>query len=292
MTDRTLFLLLSQVIKLSTPLLVAALGETLAESAGVIILALDGFIMLSALSAFATYFATGNFVLAILAAIGTGALLALVFGFFVIQQRRDQFATGLVVGLLAIAISAYIGIPLIQKPATAVPDLPIPLLSQIPLLGAFFSQDIFVYLSLLLAVVITLYLYRTRPGITARAVGASFDAAARRGVPVAQVQWAHVLMAGALAGLAGAAFSLSARPGWTQNHTLGWGWLALTLVIFGRRNPVWVTVGTYLFTLLSVPSIIQLVVPGLPAQLAGAAPFLLMLVVLLLSSGGLRRRPA
>jgi simple sugar transport system permease protein len=158
-------------------------------------------------------------------------------------------------------------------------------LGSIPILSAFFDQDILVYLSYLLAVVLSYYLYRTRPGITARAVGVNPEAAERRGIRVGRVQVLHVLIAGVLAGLAGAAFTLSTKPGWTQNHTLGWGWLALTLVIFGRNNPVWVTVGTYLFTLFSAAGIIQIFIQALPAQLTGVVPFVLMLVVLLLSSG-------
>ena len=102
----------------------------------------------------------------------------------------------------------------------------------------------------------------------------------------------YVLAAGLLAGLADAAFTLDAKPGWTLNHTLGWGWLALTLVIFGRQNPLLVTGGTYLFTLLSAAGIIQIFIPILPAQLTGVVPYVLMLLVLLLSSGWPRTKQA
>ena len=292
MNERTLFLLLAQVVKLATPLLLAALGETLAESAGVIILALDGIIMLSALAAFAVASTVDNLWLGAAAGALTGLALAVLFAYFVVRQKRDQFATGLIIGTLAIAVSSYAGGPFVPRPANSFPDLAIPVLGSIPILSAFFRQDIFVYLGYALAVVLSVYLYRTRPGITARAVGVNPEAAARRGIHVGRVQVTHILLAGVMAGLAGAAFTLNAKPGWSQNHTLGWGWLALTLVIFGRQNPVWVTVGTYLFTLFSAAGIIQIFIPALPAQLTGVVPFLLMLVVLLLSSGSPRAKRA
>lgn len=285
MSDINFVLLLSQVVKLATPLLLAALGETMAESSGVIILALDGLIMLSALAAFAAAFTSGNLMLGVFAAPLVGVALAAIFGYFVVVQRRDQFATGLIVGTLAIAISAYAGNPLVGKPASAMPDLPLPVLGSIPFLQPFFNQDIFVYLSYVAAIALTYYLYRTRPGVTVRAIGISPESAMRRGIPVGRLQFMYILFAGLMAGLAGAAFTLSTKPGWTQNHTLGWGWLALTLVIFGRRNPVWVTLGTYLFTLFSAAGIVQLFWSALPAQLTGVVPFVLMLIVLLLSGG-------
>lgn len=288
MDSRTLLLLLSQVVKLATPLLLAALGETLAESAGVIILALDGIIMLSALAAFATSFTSGNIVLGVVAGALVGVALAGIFAYLVVGQRRDPFATGLILGLLAIAVSAYVGAPFIGKVGTSMPDQPIPILADIPVVAAFANQNVFIYLSYGLVFVLAYYLYRTRPGITARAVGVNPEAALRRGIPVGRVQVLHILAAGLLAGLAGAAFSLDTKPGWTLNHTLGWGWLALTLVIFGRTNPVWVTVGTYLFTVLSAAGIIQMFIPFLPAQITGVVPYVLMLVVLLLSSGRTR----
>lgn len=290
MGDINFVLLLSQVVKLATPLLLAALGETMAESSGVIILALDGLIMLSALAAFVVAFSSGNLILGVMVGPLVGILLAAIFGYFVVVQRRDQFATGLIVGTVAIAISAYAGNPMVGKPASAMPDLPIPLLSSIPFLQPFFKQDIFVYLSYLAAIGLTYYLYRTRPGVTARAIGTNPESARRRGIPVGRTQYLYILFAGLMAGLAGAAFTLSTKPGWTQNHTLGWGWLALTLVIFGRRNPVWVTLGTYLFTLFSAAGIIQLFVSALPAQLTGVVPFVLMLIVLLITGDPSRSR--
>ncbi len=290
MQDLNFVLLLSQVVKLATPLLLAALGETLAEASGVVILALDGIIMLSALSAFAAASTTDNLFLGALAGAVVGLLLALIFGYFAVRQRRDQFATGLIIGTVAISVSAYAGNPFIPRPANSLPDLTIPVLGAIPALQPFFKQDLFVYLGYVLAIVLSYYLYRTRRGITARAVGVNMEAAERRGIRVGRVQMFHVLAAGTLAGLAGAAFTLSTKPGWTQNHTLGWGWLALTLVIFGRTNPVWVTVATYLFTLFSAAGIVQIFIPILPAQLTGVVPYLLMLIVLVLSSGTRRRQ--
>src|SRR6476646_7643845 len=104
MTDRTLLLLLAQVVKLATPLLLAALGETVAEASGIVILALDGIIMLSALAVFAMA-STTSLPLGILAGAVTGLLLAALFALFVVGQKRDQFATGLIVGTLAITVS-------------------------------------------------------------------------------------------------------------------------------------------------------------------------------------------
>ena len=288
MTERMLMLLLAQVVKLATPLLIAALGETMAESTGVVILALDGIIMLSAMVAFAVNFSTASLLLGIVAGALIGLGLAAVFALIAVNQERDQYATGLIIGTLAIGIANYLGNPFIGKTAGTMPDLPI--LNGVPVFGGFLNQSLFTYFSYLAVALIAYYLYRTRPGITTRAVGANVEAAIRRGLPTKRIQVLAVLAAGLMAGLAGAAFTLDTKPGWTQNQTLGWGWLALTIVIFGQRNPLCVTVGAYLFTFLSAATIVQIFFPVLPAQLTGVAPYVMMLVVLVIASFWQRSR--
>ncbi len=281
---------LASIVAASTPVVLASIGETISEKSGVINLALDGSIALSAMVAFAVAYTTGNMSAGILAAMAVGALVALVVAFASITLRRQQVAVGFVLTLLCADLADFLGNPYVRKPGPEVPHLPIPYLSRLPVLGpVLFDQNLLVYVSMLVIVATWWYLYKTQ----LQGVGERPESAFARGVNVNLWRYIYTTIGGALVGLAGAAYSLSIKLGWSHRHTFGIGWIALAIVIFGGWNPWRVAGGAYLFGLFkALGSILQRnpAFASVPTQIFSSAPFALMILALLLvSSKGVDR---
>jgi simple sugar transport system permease protein len=170
--------------------------------------------------------------------------------------------------------------------------MPIPGLVRIPVVGrVLFDQDVTVYLSYVVIVAAWLWIFKTRAGLRLRGVGERPEAAYARGVAVNRTRYIYTVLGGALVGLAGAAYSLSVKLGWSHGHTTGIGWIALAIVIFGGWHPVRVALGAYLFGVLkSLGSIMQPAFPDVPTQVFQTAPFALMILALLSVSGDLTER--
>lgn len=276
--------ILAGILAASTPLVFASVGETLTEKSGVINLSLDGSILLSAMAGFAAAYVSGSVIIGFAAAALVGAAAALVVAVASIELHLDQVAVGFVMTLLCADLSAFLGNPYVRKPGPSVPPLPIPVLKDIPVIGPiFFSHNLLVYASFALIIMSWLWMFRTRPGLEMQGVGERPAAAFARGVNVNRVRYLYTLLGGALVGVAGASYSLSFKLGWSYNLTLGIGWIALAIVIFGGWNPIRAAIGCYLFgALQTMGSTLQGVLPGVPTQVFQAAPFALMIVVLLL----------
>ncbi len=274
---------LASIVAAATPLVYAALGETVAERSGVINLSMEGTIMLSALTGFAVAFETGSPALGFAAAAGVGAVMAAIIAFSSIQLGLNQIAVGFVLTLLGIQMSAFLGDAYVGIQGRGVPSLPVPVLADIPFLGGvLFRHNLSVYGSFLLLVGVYLFMYRTRHGLELQAVGERPEAAFARGLDVNRVRYAATLVGGALAGVAGAAFSLDVKFGWREGLTQNFGWIALAIVIFGGWHPLRVAIGAYLFGALQVAAIkLQPVFPGL-TQVLGLLPFVLMILALVL----------
>jgi general nucleoside transport system permease protein len=278
--------LFGTAIATSTPLVYAAIGETFTERAGVINLSAEGTVMLSAMGGFAAALATGSVLVGFAAAAAIGAIVALIVAVGAISLGRSQIAIGFVLALLCADLSSVLGSPLVQVPGPTVPVAPIPGLKDLPVLGPLlFQSDPLVYVSFLLIALSWVYFYRTRAGLVLRAVGEQPAAAHARGVNVIRVRYAYTLLGGALLGIAGAAYSLDFKAGWSHRHTAGYGWIALAIVIFGGWHPVRVALGAYFFGVLSsLASVGQSALPSVPTQVFSVAPFGLMIVVLVLTS--------
>jgi simple sugar transport system permease protein len=278
--------MLASILADSSPLVFACIGETVTEKAGVINLSLDGSILLSAMTGFAVGYGSGSLVLGLLSAMGVGALVALIVVVAGIELRQDQVAVGFILTLLATDLSSCLGNPFVRKPGPEMPHLAIPLLKDIPVLGPlFFNHNLFTYGSFVLILLAWFWIFKTGPGLAMRGVGERPEAAFARGISVRGVRYLYTLIGGSLVGLAGANFSLSVKLGWSYQHTLGIGWIALAIVIFGGWNPFKAALGTYLFGgLQSLGILFQGVLPSLPIQVFQVAPFVFMIVVLALVS--------
>ena len=282
---------LASIVAAAAPLIYAAVGEAITERAGIINLSLDGSILLSAMSGFAIAYTTGSVGLGFVAAALVSALVALVVAWSGISLRLNQVAVGFVLTLLGAALSSYLGEGFAHRPGPAVTPRPIPGLSEIPGIGkALFGQNLSVYGSLALVIAAAWILARHRFGLELRAVGERPEAAHARGINVNRYRYGAAALGGALVGVAGAAFSLDQKLGWSDGHTAGFGWIALAIVIFGGWQPIRVALGCYLFGALQVVALrLQDRVPGL-AQILPSLPFPLMIFALVLVNAPALRR--
>jgi simple sugar transport system permease protein len=263
----------------------AAIGETISERSGVINLSMNGMILLSAMGGFAASLATGSVVLGFLAGAAIGAAVAGVVAFSSITLRQSQVAVGFVLTLLCRDLSYFLGNPIMGLPGPRIGQAAIPLLRDIPVLGAlFFRQDVMTYLSFVLIALAWLFINKTRPGLVLRGLGEKPAAAYARGANVHRLRYFYTVVGGAIAGLAGPMYSLSIKAGWKGTITGldGIGWIALAITIFGGWSPVKVALGAYLFAFLQwLGIVLQSALPGVPSQVLQVAPFPLMILTLL-----------
>lgn len=283
--------LIARLMGASTPVLLAATGELVAEKSGVLNLGVEGMMIIGAVSGFAVAVATGNPVMGFVVGAVAGALMAALFGFLTQVLLSGQVATGLALTLFGLGLSALIGKTYegVRPPGTGRIDFGP--LADIPVLGRIlFSHDWMVYLSLLLVVVVWYVLRHTRAGLILRAVGENHDAAHALGYRVVMVRLAALVFGGALAGLGGAYLSLVRVPQWTEGMTAGAGWIALAIVVFASWRAGRVLIGAYLFGGITVLQL-QLQAAGyaIPVHILSMAPYVITILVLVILSAIHRR---
>lgn len=274
------------VVTASTPLLLAATGELVTEKSGVLNLGVEGMMLVGAIAAFATAIATGSSSLAVLAGACGGAFLALIFAILTLTLMANQVATGLALTIFGVGLSALVGANFVGVALNPLPQLALPVISAIPLLGpVLFGQDALVYLSFFMLAAVSWFLYRTRPGLVLKAVGESHDSAHAIGYPVIAIRYGATLFGGAMAGLGGAYLSLAYTPMWAENMTAGRGWIALALVVFATWRPGRLLLGAYMFGGITI---LQLHAQGagfeMPSQFMSMLPYLATVLVLVLIS--------
>ena len=275
------------IIIASTPLLLAALGELVAERSGVLNLGVEGMMIMGAVCGFIATYETGQPFFGILAAVAAGMLTASLFAFVTLVLVANQVASGLALTLLGIGFSALIGESYASKPGVKLTQIHIPGLSDIPFVGPIvFGQDPLVYVTAALTVGVSWFLFRTRGGLILRAVGDNHVSAHALGYGVVRVRFMAVLFGGACAGLAGAYLSLVSTSQWLDNMTAGRGWIALALVVFATWLPWRLAIGALLFGAVGILQFhAQALGVRVPAQFLSALPYLITIVVLVLISG-------
>ncbi|WFE38359.1 ABC transporter permease [Micromonospora sp. WMMD998] len=228
---------------LALPLTFGALAGVLCERSGVVNVAIEGQMLMGAFSGALFGSISGNVWVGLVAAAIGGALISLLLAVFAIRYLVDQVVMGIVLNLLAVGVTGFLYERLMATDAEKYNSAPrfgtweIPLLRDIPLLGpALFRGNIFLYLGLLLVLVIHLALFRTRWGLRTRSVGEHPTAADTVGVRVLGLRYRNVIMAGLVAGVGGASYTL-ALYSFTKNMIGGKGFIALAALIFGRWSP-------------------------------------------------------
>jgi len=276
--------IVASTVAAATPLIIAALGVLVCERAGVLNLGVEGMMLIGAVTAFAVGVSSGSLLLGYVAAALAGMAMALIFAVLTLTLQTNQVATGLALTLFGVGLSAFVGQSFVGLPIDRVPELNIPLLSGIPVLGPLlFNYDAVVYLSIALYVAVSWFLYRGSFGLRLRAVGESPGVAHSIGEHVILIRYLAVLFGGATSGIAGAYLSTALTPMWVEGMSAGRGWIVLALVVFGTWRPLRVLLGAYLFGGVTV---LQLHAQGLgvnvPSEFLSMLPYLATIVVLVL----------
>ncbi len=276
--------LIAASMRAGTPLLFATLGEIIAERSGVLNLGLEGVMVSGAMTGFYVSLVTGNPWLGILAGGIAGLLLALIHAFFTVTLKVDQAVTGLMLVLLGLGLTGFLGRDLVGKVATYIEPVSIPVLSSLPYLSEIFNHDLVVYVGILLVPLFWFFMNKTRYGMELFAVGENPEAADTMGIPVDRVRFLAVLLGGFLAGIGGAYLSLAYAKVWTDGLTAGRGWICLALVIFSGWMPQRAIFGAYLFGGLDVLSFkLQAVGLGVSYHFMKMIPYVFTILVLLFS---------
>ena len=241
-----------------TPLLLATLGGVMSEKVGHINLGVEGMMVMGAVVGFNVGLTTQNAWLALLGAMLAGGFGALIYAVLTVSLRANQVVTGLTLTIFGTGFANFLGQNLVgqivPEPVKAVlAPKAIPLLSEIPIIGAaFFNQSIFIYLAYIIAIILFVYYKYTKVGLNARMIGESPAAADAVGIRVELYKYLNLVIGGMLCGLSGAFLSLVYVPAWQQNITAGRGWIAVALVIFIGWHPLKAIFGAILFGALDI----------------------------------------
>jgi len=280
------------IVGISTPILLAGLGELVVEKAGVLNLGVEGMMLVGAIAGFAVTVYTGNPWLGVIGAAAAGATSALLFGFFVLTLNSNQVATGLALTIFGTGLSSLIGLSFVGRIVPQFGSVFPRDMAIDPIGRLFFGYSPIVYFALIMVVLVAWFLKSTRSGLILRAVGENDLSAHSIGYSVIGVRYAAVAFGGAMAGIGGAYFSLVITPMWAERMTAGRGWIALALVVFASWRAPRLLVGAYFFGILMWLELNAKAgglrfLPGaelIPSQLWAAMPYIMTVVVLTLIS--------
>ena len=300
MNESTLILTLFAAIGLGTPLVFGTVGEIITERAGNLNLGVQGMMLVGAVAGFWATFNTESLLLGVLVAMIAGAAFSVIHAFASVTLRVSQIVSGLALTIFGTGLSSFLGEageePLVGEPSKATFE---PILegglADIPIVGPLiFGHDILVYVSWLTVAAASFYLFRTRMGLSLRAVGEDPASAESAGVNVARVRYIHIMIGGALSGLAGAYYSLALVPTW-QNEPIGQaGWISIALVILASWRPSRALFAAYLFgAAVRIQFTLQTLGEpwsNVPSSLLAMLPFILAIAAMIALTSGKRAR--
>src|ERR1044071_538461 len=271
--------LLASMVRLATPLILAALGGLYSERAGIINIALEGLMLAGAFTAATVTYYSRNPWVGLLAAVAAGVVVASIHAVACIRFKADQVVTGMAINILFLGVPALLSGALFDSTG-ATPQIP--------------QQDLLPYAPMIIAfllVPLTWYvLNRTPFGLRLRAVGENPEAADTAGVSVARIRYTGVLLSGALAAMGGAYLSIGQSSLFTRNMTAGRGFIALAALIFGKWRPVGAMLACLFFGLAEAVAIQMQGVVKIPVQFIQIIPYVLT-IVMLAGFIGLSRAP-
>jgi Uncharacterized ABC-type transport system, permease component len=272
-------------VRISTIYILAAIGSNFAEKSGILNMTIEGNMLVSAFAAVVVSYYTESALLGVLAAILVGMLFSAFYGVTIITARANQMISSLAFNLFATGITAYLLIVFFDSAGAtprvaSVPEMEVPLLSKIPVLGKIlFVQSPIVYVCIALVAISYYVLYHTRFGLRVISVGEHPVAASTVGINVRRTRYMAVLIAGALAGLAGAYLSISLSSQFVKGMTAGRGFIALSTVIVGRHKPINIALAGLLFGLCDALQI-RLQQSAVPTQFIQMIPYVVTVIVI------------
>ena len=288
--------ILTSGIRLATSYLYAAIGETFGQVSGVLNLGVEGIMLVAAYASFYTVLRTDNLALGLLAAIIVGGAMGVATAFISVTLKAEQGISGIGVYLFGLGLSDLLFRVTVKSVQTVrgFPDLPIPVLSDIPIVGRIlFAQNLLVYGAFALVPVAWFILNKTTFGLKVRSVGQNPQAADTLGISVARVRYVTVTLGGILSGVAGASLSIALLNVFQNNLTAGQGFIAVALVYFGAWKPFRVMIGCLLFSMVNaLQSWIQVLGIPLPSDIALMMPYVLTIVALIFAARQMVIQPA
>lgn len=284
-------------IRLATPYLFGAIGETIGQVSGVLNLGLEGIILMAAFAAFYAVVVTENLFLGVLAAMLTGLLLGLLTALINVTLKARQGISGIGMYMLGLGMSNLLFKVTLGGQVQSVrgfPDIRVPVLSDLPAVGkVFFNHNLLTYLAFALVPLAWFIINRTTLGMQIQAVGHNPAAADSLGINVTKIRYLAVTIGGTLAGIAGASLSISLLNTFQANLTNGLGFMSVALVYFGGWRPAGVMLGALLFSMVNAMQLwIQALGIPIPSDLAVASPYVVTILVLIAGTQGSIRRPA
>ena len=284
--------LFAGMIRLATPILLPALGQLYTQRAGILNLGVEGTMLMGAICAFATTCATtNNLWLGLLAGLAGGMLYSLIMAWLSITMRANQVIAGIGMNILATGLAAYIyrvifGIRALPAKITSFQALDIPVLSDIPVVGTiFFQHNLLVYVAFIMVPITWFILERTTFGLKIKAVGEHPRAADSKGISVGGIRYAAVLIGGAYAGIGGAFMTIAYLNTFTESVIGGFGYIAVSVVVFARFLPGRAMWGSLLFGLTSALQLrLQAQGIGIPSQLLLMLPYIMTIIALIFAS--------
>lgn len=282
--------LIAITLRAGTSLVYATIGETFTERAGILNLGLEGIMLMGAVSSFATAYYTNSLALAIVVALGVGGLMALIHAFLSVTMKANQVVSGLSITLFGTGFASFLGqrlgpesngFYLVGLTGPRFSPINTGPLEKLPILGAILTQDLFTYGTYILIPLAWFYLYRTRNGLSLRAIGENPRTADAMGVNVGCAKYGYTILGGMLTALGGAHLALAYTPGWSENITGGRGWIVIALVIFSMWNPARAISGALIFGgINAVQFRLQASGTHIPAAFLNMMPYLTTIIVL------------
>lgn len=286
----TLVTFLRLVLLSMVPFVLASQGTMLGGRTGIFNVAQEGIMLLGASLGFLVSYQVGNNFVGMLAAMAAGALFGLLLAYFTTTLKMNQFVIGLSLFFIGVGLSTLlpklvIGITLSPPLIPTLPEVSIPVLSQIPLLGPIlFRQNGLVYFSIFLSLVLWYFLYRTQHGLELRAVGENPMTADSLGINVVRARYWTAIAGGALIGLAGAYLPMVYTGTFTEAMTRGRGWLAIALTFFGGWSPLTILTGSLFFAGVEVLAFrAQVIGLAVPYQYLLMVPYLATILIMILT---------
>ncbi len=280
--------LLTRTITMGTPLLYGSLSEVYAERSGVMNTAIEGIFLMGAWAGFVVAYQTnGNLALGLLAAMVVGLLTAALYGWICVYLKQHQIVTGTAINILALGVCSFFqrvifGVPVTPLIVQPLQPIPIPLLSEIPVIGPIlFNQNILTYLLFALVPIANFVLFKTSLGLSIRSIGENPEAGDVAGVRVDRVRFMTLLLAGVMCGIGGAFYSIGYLGMFTITIIGGRGWIAFAICFLGNWKPLGALAGTLVFGLAEAVAIfMQSSGTSLfPNELFIAMPYILTIVL-------------
>jgi simple sugar transport system permease protein len=280
-----LIALLSAALRMSIPILFAALGGMYSERSGVVNIGLEGFMLIGALAGVVGSYYTGSQWMGVLVAVLSGIILAGLFAYITISIKIDQIVSGIAINLLSVGLTSFLfralfGITTVPIRVKAFETIKVPYLSEIPIIGEiFFNQTALVYIALALVPITSFLLFKTMWGLSIRTVGEHPMAADTAGIDVIGIRYACVFISGALAALGGCFLSLGQFNMFVDNMVAGRGFIAVAAIIFGKWSPKGILVASLIFGIADALQIrLQATGLNIPYQLLLMLPYVITVI--------------